>query len=382
MGAVSPYGKGVETFIESLIEGKSAITSVANLADIKGLRSWVAGLADGIDPKEIPRKYRRSMSSMSIYATLACREALDQARLNAEHCTGGQMGVAIGSTIGSTQTTQEFFNNLLSTGGLEQMKSTVFFKIMSHSCAANVSQILGITGRTFSPSAACSTSCQAIGYGYEMIAFGKQDFMLCGGTDEYHPLFTGTFDILNAASGVVCSEGSGILLLESLDSAEKRGANILCEIIGFATVSDPSNIANPDMASIKRCMQLALNDAGIKPEEIDYVNAHATSTKQGDIVEGEAISELFGDDTPVSSFKGHLGHTMAASGALESIALVEMINRGCLIPTLNLENIDDACGNIRHICELEITRIKTAIKNNFALGGINSSLVIRRYKDD
>ena len=401
MGAVSPYGKGVETFIESLIEGKSAITSVANLADIKGLRSWVAGLVDDIDPKEIPRKYRRSMSSMSIYATLACREALDQARLNAEHCTGGQMGVAIGSTIGSTQTTQEFFNNLLSTGGLEQMKSTVFFKIMSHSCAANVSQILGITGRTFSPSAACSTSCQAIGYGYEMIAFGKQDFMLCGGTDEYHPLFTGTFDILNAASvkfndqpsqtprpfdrdrdGVVCSEGSGILLLESLDSAEKRGANILCEIIGFATVSDPSNIANPDMASIKRCMQLALNDAGIKPEEIDYVNAHATSTKQGDIVEGEAISELFGDDTPVSSFKGHLGHTMAASGALESIALVEMINRGCLIPTLNLENIDDACGNIRHICELEITRIKTAIKNNFALGGINSSLVIRRYKDD
>jgi 3-oxoacyl-[acyl-carrier-protein] synthase II len=321
--------------------------------------------------------------------------------LNAEQCTGGQMGVAIGSTIGSTQTTQEFFNNLLSTGGLEQMKSTVFFKIMSHSSAANVSQILGITGRTLSPSAACSTSCQAIGYGYEMIAFGKQDFMLCGGTDEYHPLFTGTFDILNAASvkfndqpsrtprpfdrdrdGVVCSEGCGILLLESLDSAEKRGANILCEIIGFATVSDPSNIANPDMASIKRCMQLALNDASIKPEEIDYVNAHATSTKQGDIVEGEAISELFGDDTPVSSFKGHLGHTMAASGALESIALVEMINRGCLIPTLNLENIDDACGNIRHICELEITRIKTAIKNNFALGGINSSLVIRRYKDD
>jgi 3-oxoacyl-[acyl-carrier-protein] synthase II len=401
MGAVSPYGKGLHIFFESLIKGKSAITSLSNLADIKGLRSWVAGLVNGIDPKEIPRKYRRSMSSMSIYAAMACREALDQARLNEEQCTGGQMGVAIGSTIGSTLTTQEFFNNLLSTGSLEQMKSTVFFKIMNHSCAANVSQLLGITGRTLSPSAACSTSCQAIGYGYEMIAFGKQDFMLCGGTDEYHPLFTGTFDILNAASvkfndqpsrtprpfdrdrdGVVCSEGSGILLLESLDSAEKRGANILGEIIGFATVSDPTNIANPDMASIKRCMQLALNDADIKPEEIDYVNAHATSTKQGDIAESEAISELFRDGTPVSSFKGHLGHTMAASGALESIALVEMINRGCLIPTLNLENIDDACSNICHICELQATNIKTAIKNNFALGGINSSLVIRRYKDD
>lgn len=401
MGAVSPYGKGVDTFIESLIDGKSAISAVANLADIKGLRSKVAGLVNDIDPKEIPRKYRRSMSNMSIYATLACREALDQARLNAEQCASGQMGVAIGSTIGSTQASQEFFDKFLSTGGLEQMKSTVFFKIMNHSCAANVSQFLGITGRTLSPSAACSTSCQAIGYGYEMIAFGKQDFMLCGGTDEYHPLSTGTFDILNAASvkfndqpyrtprpfdrdrdGVVCSEGSGILLLESLDTARRREANILCEIIGFATVSDPSNIANPDMASIKRCMQLALNDANIKPEEIDYVNAHATSTKQGDIAESEAISELFGDDTPVSSLKGHLGHTMAASGALESIALVEMINRGCLIPTLNLENIDDACANIRHICKFERSSIRIAIKNNFALGGINSSLVIRRYKDD
>jgi 3-oxoacyl-[acyl-carrier-protein] synthase II len=401
MGAVSPYGKGVDTFIESLIDGKSAISAVTNLADIKGLRSKVAGLVNDIDPKEIPRKYRRSMSNMSIYATLACREALDQARLNAEQCASGQMGVAIGSTIGSTQASQEFFDKFLSTGGLEQMKSTVFFKIMNHSCAANVSQFLGITGRTLSPSAACATSCQAIGYGYEMIAFGKQDFMLCGGTDEYHPLSTGTFDILNAASvkfndqpyrtprpfdrdrdGVVCSEGSGILLLESLDTARRREANILCEIIGFATVSDPSNIANPDMASIKRCMQLALNDANIKPEEIDYVNAHATSTKQGDIAESEAISELFGDDTPVSSLKGHLGHTMAASGALESIALVEMINRGCLIPTLNLENIDDACANIRHICKFERSSIRIAIKNNFALGGINSSLVIRRYKDD
>jgi 3-oxoacyl-[acyl-carrier-protein] synthase II len=197
MGAVSPYGKGVDTFIESLIEGKSAITSLSNLADIKGLRSWVAGLVIGIDPKEIPRKYRRSMSSMSIYATMACREALDQARLNEEQCTGGQMGVAIGSTIGSTLTTQEFFNNLLSTGSLEQMKSTVFFKIMNHSCAANVSQILGITGRTLSPSAACSTSCQAIGYGYEMIAFGKQDFMLCGGTDEYHPTLPQLSSMIN-----------------------------------------------------------------------------------------------------------------------------------------------------------------------------------------
>ena len=401
MGAVSPYGKGVDLLIGSLIAGKSAITTLSELAEIEGLRSWVAGLVSGIDPKEIPRKYRRSMSKMSIYATLACQEALNQAGLKAEECSSGQMGVAIGSTTGSTQATQEFFDSFLSTGGLNQVKSTIFFKIMNHSCAANVSQMLGITGRTLSPSAACSTSSQAVGYGYEMVAFGKQNFMLCGGADEYHPLATGAFDILNAASikfndqpfrtprpfdyerdGVVCSEGSGILLLESLDSAQKRAANILCEIIGFATVSDPSNIANPDKVSLSRCMQLALKDASLEPSEIDYINAHATGTIQGDIAESEAISEIFGSRTPVSSFKGHLGHTMAASGALEIAALVEMIKRGCLIPSLNLENIDDACSNIRHVRELETASIDAAIKNNFALGGINSSLVIRRYKDE
>jgi 3-oxoacyl-[acyl-carrier-protein] synthase II len=129
-------------------------------------------------------------------------------------------------------------------------------------------------------------------------------------------------------------------------------------------------------------MQLALKDASLEPSEIDYINAHATGTIQGDIAESEAISEIFGSRTPVSSFKGHLGHTMAASGALEIAALVEMIHRGCLIPSLNLENIDDACSNIRHVRELETASIDAAIKNNFALGGINSSLVIRRYKDE
>ena len=182
--------------------------------------------------------------------------------------------------------------------------------------------------------------------------------------------------------GVVCSEGSGILLLESLDSARRREANILGEIIGFASVSDPSNIANPDGISIQRCMQQALNDAGLQPQEIDYVNAHATATIQGDVAESEAIYNLFGGRTPVSSLKGHLGHALAASGALEMIAVVEMQNRGCLIPTLNLDNIDESCANIRHVQAMEASNLKTTIKNNFALGGVNSSLILRRYDDD
>lgn len=401
MGAVSPLGRGVDNLVESLIEGKSGVTRLTDLVEIGGLRSRVAGLVQDVDPKEIPRKYRRCMSNMSVYATLACQEAVRHAGLSNEVCSSGQMGVVVGSTVGSTQTTQEIFDDFLHSHSLERMKSTVFFKIMNHSCAANVSQVLGITGRILSPSAACSTGCQAIGYGYEMIAFGKQDFMLCGGADEFHVLTAATFDIMNAASvnfndrphqtprpfdrdrdGVVCAEGSGILLLESLDSARNRGAQILAEVIGFATVSDPSNIANPDTASIERCMRLALEDAGVAAKEIDYVNAHATATEQGDIAESEAIYRLFGDNPPVSSFKGHLGHAMAASGALEMVAVVGMLKQACLIPTLNLENIDPKCNQIKHVRNLTDAPLKTVVKNNFALGGVNSSLVLRRYDND
>jgi 3-oxoacyl-[acyl-carrier-protein] synthase II len=400
LGAVSPYGRGVDTLVGSLIEGKSGIRRVEELAKIRGLNCRVAGLAPDIDPREIPRKYRRSMSNMSIFAVLACQEALRQAGLGTKECAGGHMGVAIGSTTGSIQATQEFFENFFSTGGLEQMKSTIFFKIMNHSCAANISKVFGLTGRILSPSAACSTSCQAIGYGYEMIAFGRQRYMLCGGADEFHALTAGTFDVLNAASvkyneqphrtprpfdrdrdGVVCSEGSGIILLESLDSAQKRGVPILGEIIGFATVSDPNSIANPDVDFIELCMRKALNDAGIEPRQIDYINAHATATVQGDLAESEAIFRLFGNNVPVSSFKGHLGHALAASGALELCGVVGMLNRQCMIPTLNLDNVDELCKNIRHVKSLRTENLQTVMKNNFALGGINSSLVIRRYQN-
>ena len=401
MGAVSPLGKGADILVKSLIEGKSGIARLADMVEIGGLRSRVGGLVQDVDPKEIPRKYRRCMSNMSVYATLACQEAIRQAGLSDADCRGGQMGVVIGSTVGSTQTTQEFFDDFLSSHSLERMKSTVFFKIMNHSCAANVSQVLGITGRILSPSAACSTGCQAVGYGYEMIAFGKQEFALCGGADEFHALTTATFDIMNAASvsfnnqphqtprpfdrdrdGVVCAEGSGILLLESLDSARQRGAEILGEIIGFATVSDSSNIANPDTGSIESCMRQAVKAAGIEPREIDYINAHATATEQGDIAESEAIYRLFGDAPYVSSFKGHLGHALAASGSLEMIGVIGMLDQACLIPTLNLENIDAKCNKIRHVQKLAEVPLKTVVKNNFALGGVNSSLVLRRYDND
>jgi 3-oxoacyl-[acyl-carrier-protein] synthase II len=401
MGAISPFGKGVGLLMDSLMAGKSSVRIVPELAGIRGLRTRVAALAQDVDPKEIPRRFRRSMSNMSVYAALASQEALAMSGLTEEHCGSGMMGISMGSTVGSPIATHDFYKDFLPENTIENTRATFFFQIMNHSCASNVAQVLGITGRMFAPSSACSTSNQAIGFGYETIAFGKQEQMLCGGADEFHPLSAATFDIINAASiayndrphmtprpfdvrrdGVVCAEGAGVLLLESLDSALKRGAPILAEVAGFATVSDPGNIADPNSDSIEACIRAALVDGGIEPDEVDYINAHATGTIQGDVAEGKAIQEIFGNRAPVSSLKGHLGHTMAASGALETIATIEMMNRECLIPTLNLEEVDPSCAGLALIRHVEEAHVKIAVKNNFALGGVNTCIVLRRHFHD
>jgi len=401
MGAISPFGRGANVLFAGLSGGKSGIRFLPETTAIRGLRSHVAGRVIDCDPTEIPRKYRRSMSAGSIYAVMATQEALSQGNVSDELRTGKDMGVAIGSTVGSIGTLEAFFRDYFSDFCLERMRSTLFFKIMNHSHAANVSQMLGITGRTLAPAAACSTGCQAVGIGYEMIASGKQRLMLCGGTDEFHPLFIATFDVMNAASihfnhtpertprpfdrdrdGIVCSEGCGMLLLESLESARSRGAVFLAEIVGFATQSDPSNIANPDAGSIVSCMRECLENAGLKPEAIDYINAHATATIEGDASECEAIRILFGDTVAVSSLKGHLGHTMAASGALELMACIFMMRQNRMIPTLNLDHVDAGCEGIFHVRRAAEKSIRLVLKNSFALGGVNSSILLRRLIHD
>lgn len=242
MGTVTPFGEGVHTLMKALQSGSNGISSLPELTEIKGLQPAIAGVVPNYDSKSIPRKYRRTMSPMSIFATLAAQEALDQAGLTESHITNGRTGLSVSTTIGSVQALQSFFTQFLAGKSLEGIKSTEFFKIMNHSCASNLAQRFGITGRVMAPSAACSTGCQTIGLAAETIAAGRQDVMLCGGADELHPLTVGTFDIIQAAStgfnespadaprpfdkdrdGIVCSEGAGILVLESLDHAEKEG---------------------------------------------------------------------------------------------------------------------------------------------------------------
>jgi 3-oxoacyl-[acyl-carrier-protein] synthase II len=426
-GAVTPFGCGVPALWQALKEGRTAVRHCPMLAEVKGLRTTVAAGVPEVDAQSIDRKKRRYMSKMSIYATLAAHEALRMAGLTPAQVSDPRTGVCVGSTTGSTFEIEHVFGAVLRWSpvdgsslvvpGNEQpttnnqqpaahqplgqrrmdgVKSTHFFKIMNSSCAANVAQTLGIRGRLLAPSAACATGTIAIGLGAESIALGKQDVMICGGADELHALTVGVFDTLEASSrsfndrpdltprpfdrdrdGIVCGEGAGLVVLESREHACARNARILGEISGFAVSSSPEDIANPEPESLIQCMRTAVEESGFGPEEIGYLNAHATGTLRGDSAECEAVEKVFGRDIPVSSLKGHMGHTMAACGALELIATFLMLHEGLLLPTRNLDHADETCGRLNLLRDIEHRQVDVAISNNFALGGVNSAMVIR-----
>ncbi|MCK5913007.1 MAG: beta-ketoacyl-[acyl-carrier-protein] synthase family protein, partial [Desulfuromusa sp.] len=199
IGIISPLGNSFSQLLEALQAGRSGVRELPELKQVGGLRSSLAATVNGIDPKLIPRKFRRSMSNMSIYAYLASQQALTMAGYPEDQLDSGDLGVFIGSTIGSTTTSENFFADYFRDHSLERMKTGLFFKMMGHSCAANVAQSFGITGRVLALSAACATSSQTVGYGYEQILMGRQKAILCGGADEFHPLTVATFDIMHAA---------------------------------------------------------------------------------------------------------------------------------------------------------------------------------------
>lgn len=399
VGAISPFGQGVDKMLDAFERGDSGVSKLLepSYRNDQDVVPQVAGVVKDIDVSSIPRKHRRTMSPMSVHSVLAAEEALAQAAFPRELIGSARFGVVMGSTMGSVDTYESVFDTYLPEHRFDTVKSNAFFKMMSHSVASNVAQNLGVNGRVMSVNAACASGAQSIGVAYETIAYGIQDTMLCGGADELHPLTIATFDLMSAASrryndhpentprpfdkdrdGVVCSEGAGVLLLESYDSAVARGATILAEIAGFASASDTSSIANPSPEPLYTCMQQALSHSGITVDDVSYINVHATGTTQGDIAESAAVKMLCQDSIPVSSLKGHIGHTMAASGAIELIACVGMMQRNKIFPTRNLMVVDEQCQGIKHIRSLLSTKVDFVIKNSFALGGIISSLVLRK----
>jgi len=397
LGAVSPLGNSVPALMQGIEEGRSAVRYMEGWNQYIGLRSLVGAPAKLENEKSIPRTIRRSMGRMSIFSAQAADEALADSGISRDILPSGRIGCVVGSTMGSAKTLNEVFELMLPKKDLTCLPSMKFFQCVSHSAAMNTAHYLGLTGYVMATSAACASGLQAVGAGYDLVRLGKQDAMLCGGAEELHPTVTGSFDILFATSanfnnepektprpfdanrdGLVCGEGSGILLLEEYEHAVRRNARIYAEIIGYHTCGSGVHVSQSDKDSIVSCFRHAVADAGIRPEDVDYINAHATATIHGDREEAQAIREVFGSSIPVSSLKGYIGHTLGASGSLELIASLVMMDKGCIYPTLNLESVSDDCKGICHITNKLDKKINMLFKNCFAFGGINASIVCKK----
>jgi 3-oxoacyl-[acyl-carrier-protein] synthase II len=395
MGLLSPIGNSVDEVSQALRSGRSGISAMAEWpALLPDLQTRVGGTVKGLDEKKVPREFRRSMGRLALLASAAVDQAVAMARLAPEALKTGRAGLSIGQTVGSPASMQVFFDTL-QREGVRGLKSTMFLQVMGHSAAANLAIMHRITGRVWAPAAACASASQAIGLGYETVRDGHQDVMICGGAEELHPSTAATFDILGGTSrafndapsrtprpfdkkrdGLVVAEGAGVVVLEAIETAVARGAPVYGEILGFATRCDGEHMSSPAKAGMAQTMAECLASAGLTARELDYVNAHATATPVGDVIEAEATREVIGETVPVSSTKGHTGHTLAACGAIETIFCLAMMRDGFLAPTLNLEEVDPACGGLRHLREVESKRPRRILNNNFAFGGVNTSLLL------
>lgn len=396
MGALSALGSEWSVARQSLEAGRSAIRVLEELGEFEGMDTRLgAPLQDFETPAHYPRKRTRSMGRVSLLAARATELALEDATLT-DHAvlSSGQTGISYGSTSGSPPAMGSFASRLHDSRTLKGICSTDYLQFMSHTVPANLSQFFGIRGRMIPTTSACTAGSQGIGYGYEAIASGKQQVMIAGGAEEFHPSDVCVFDVMYATStrnsapettprpfdvardGLVIGEGAGTLILEELTHAQERGAKIYAEVLGFATNCDGKHITSPDAEGMARVLLEALSDAELQPEEIDYVNAHGTATLAGDIAESLATETVLGGHTPISSLKSFLGHTLGACGALEAWLSIEMLRQHWFAPTLNLDHVDPRCADLDYIQqEGRVIDARFVMSNNFAFGGVNTSLI-------
>jgi 3-oxoacyl-[acyl-carrier-protein] synthase II len=405
IGAISPFGNGVAALTEGIFSDRSAIINLGDVwkSDVSDILCEVGGpISFDLNEKRIPRDIRRNMGKVSILACLSAEEAVNMAGLSGEHFASGDYGISFASTTGSSKSIYDFMGRFIQDKSLSSIKSGQFFQIMSHTAAANMACFLNVRGRIISPNSACSSAAQSIGLAYETIKYGLQKGMICGGAEELHVTTSATFDLLQAASchyndrpdetpkpfdkdrdGTVCSEGSGAFVLESEANAKRRGAKILGEIVGFSTFASGEHISRVTGDGLLFGMERFFLETGFSPADVDYINAHGTGTILGDSEESIALEKAFnvrGYHPYVSSLKGHLGHTLGASAALELIVCLQMIHQERLVPTKNLQNPDPKCGDINYLKEFRAVRPNLIMKNSFAFGGINSILLLRSYE--
>mgnify|MGYP002753747866 FL=1 len=398
VGGISPLGRNWPTIQARLASYRNAVRYMPEWDRYPDLNTRLAApVTDFETPAHWTRKQLRSLGRVSRLCVAAAEDALsDAGLLDDPSIRDGRMGVACGSSTGSTADVSDMAK-LLIDGVSPGFNANTYVRMMPHTTAANIAIFFGLTGRVIPTSCACASGSQGIGYAYESIKYGMIDMMLAGGGEELCPSEAYVFDSLYATSlkndrpesspspydsgrdGLVIGEGAGILVLESLEHARARGARIYAEVAGYASNCDGSHVTRPEQATMHACMQAALRDAGIAPSAVGYVNGHGTATEHGDIAETRATEALFGDAMPISSLKSYMGHTLGACGALESWFSIEMMRQQWFAPTLNLVDVDPRCGQLDYI-RGEARHIDTeyVVNNNFAFGGLNTSLVFRR----
>jgi 3-oxoacyl-[acyl-carrier-protein] synthase II len=400
--AITPIGHGKDQIVESLQKGISGIKTLREDQLIsRFIHSKVYGTVDYPIEYDFKRQYRKTMGPVAYYACQVAKEVLEQSGLTQDFITSGNMGVAFGSIHGSPTVQRDIYKVFFEAKdktSYQSIGAVDYLKSMVHTTAVNITKMFGITGRVIASGTACTTSSQSIGYGYEAVKYGLQDAMLCGGADEYDTITVAVFDNLLACStafnsephrtprpfdnlrdGLVVAEGAGAVMLEEYEFAKKRGANILAEVIGFACNNNGGDLILPNLEGITKTLKLGLQNAKINSSDVDLVSAHATATKMGDIIEAQAIHAAFGSNPYVVALKSYLGHTMAACGDIETILSVYMMQDGFIAPTINLEEVDERCAMIKHVQNVLQKPVKTTAIQNFAFGGVNTALLIKKF---
>ena len=399
MAGISPIGNDWNCVRARLGAYLNAVTRMPEWADYDGLNTQLgAPAADFTLSERYTTKATRSMGRVALMATRASELALlDAGLLDDPLMRSGKLGIAYGSSAGTPKAICDF-GKMIDEKSTRGINATTYIKMMGHTAAVNLGVFLGITGRIITTSSACTSGSQGIGYAYETIRAGHQCAMIAGGAEELCVTEVAVFDTLFATSarndaadttprpfdaerdGLVLGEGAGTLILEEWDHARARGARIYAEVVGFGTNSDGCHVTHPSAGTMQMAMELALADADLSAAAIGYINAHGTGTQHGDIAESHATWNIFGRHTPVSSLKSYMGHTLGACGALEAWISIEMMRAGWFAPTINLSAVDPECAELDYIIgagrEFDCEYI---MSNNFAFGGINTSLIFRRF---
>ncbi|GHU80466.1 beta-ketoacyl-ACP synthase II [Spirochaetia bacterium] len=394
-GVISALGNDWPSALQGLRAGKNYVRRMDDWDKYDPMNTRLAAPVD-FEAPDYPRKKLRGMGRVALLALAATDSALKLAGIaDSQELTQGRCGVAYGSSMGSIDALLDFYSMLI-LRDMKSMSATTYIRAMPQTCAANLGVFYGLTGRIITTNTACTSGSMAIGYAYETIQNGVQDIMIAGGAEELSPADAAIFDTLFAASvknntpertpaaydknrdGLVIGEGAGTLILEEYEHALGRGAKIYAEVAGFGTNSDGTHITQPNRLTMARALSLALEDAGLSPDCIGYVNTHGTATGAGDIAESWATYDVFGRPVPASTLKNYIGHTLGACGAIEAWFSINMMHEGWFAPNINLGEIDPQCAPLDYITGTgrEI-RTPYIMSNNFAFGGINTSLIFK-----